>query len=172
MRVVRIIFGYLVAATVFALAIPAGVIALGRGVDAAFHLPRLIGGPINDCVTVLLAAWGAWWMLWSYWFLVARGRGHPAEAFGIEVSPVTQQLVTDGPYAHTRNPMVYGYFHVVLAIAAAYGSVGMVAAIAALAVVGWVNLVFFEEPRLERRFGEGYREYKRRVPRFLPLGRR
>jgi protein-S-isoprenylcysteine O-methyltransferase Ste14 len=29
-------------------------------------------------------------------------------------------------------------------------------------------IVFVEAPKLERRFGESYREYKRRVNRWLP----
>jgi len=32
-------------------------------------------------------------------------------------------------------------------------------------------IVFVEEPKLERRFGESYREYKRRVNRWVPSWR-
>ena len=172
MRVIRIILGYLMSFTVFALAIPAAVIALGRAIDAVAHWPRWTGGLNSLIVAAALGAWGAAWMVWAWWFLLTRGRGHPTEAFGVEVSPVTQQLVTERPYARTRNPMIFGYFFVMLAIAALYGSPGMLAAIAFLALIGWVNIVLFEEPALARRFGEAYREYRRRVPRFLPLGRR
>jgi protein-S-isoprenylcysteine O-methyltransferase Ste14 len=44
----------------------------------------------------------------------------------------------------------------------------MLVAIVLLSVIGWVNIVFFEEPRLARRFGAAYLDYKRRVRRFLP----
>jgi len=172
MRTVRIILGYLLSFTVFALAIPAAIIALGGGVDAVLRLPRWHGGSVKIVVASALGAWGLTWMVWSWWYLLRRGQGHPTEAFGVEVTPVTQQLVTGGPYAYTRNPMVFGYVFVMLAIAALNGSAGMLAAIVLLSVIGWVNIVFFEERRLERRFGEPYLDYKRRVSRFLPLGRR
>jgi protein-S-isoprenylcysteine O-methyltransferase Ste14 len=168
MRTVRIILGYLLSFTVFALAIPAAIIALGGGVDVLFRLPRWHGGPANVIIAIVLGAWGLTWMIWSWWYLFTRGRGHPTEAFGVEVTPVTQQLVTGGPYAHTRNPMVFGYVFVMLAIAALNGSAGMLVAIVLLSVIGWVNIVFFEEPRLARRFGAAYLDYKRRVRRFLP----
>jgi protein-S-isoprenylcysteine O-methyltransferase Ste14 len=32
-------------------------------------------------------------------------------------------------------------------------------------------IVYVEEPKLERRFGESYREYKRRVSRWVPSWR-
>lgn len=171
MRVARIILGYLASVAIFALLIPAAVVAIGEVVDAACGLPRWSWLPVNALLAGLLGAFGLTWMLWSWWFLLSRGRGHPSEAFGIEVSPVTCELVTSGPYAHTRNPMVFGYFFVLLAIAVLRGSPGVLAGIAMLAPVGLVQIMFFEEPRLERRFGEAYRAYRRRVPRFLPLGR-
>jgi protein-S-isoprenylcysteine O-methyltransferase Ste14 len=172
MRIVRIALGYLLSFTVFALAIPAAIIAIGGGVDALFRLPRWHGGTTNVVIAVALGAWGLTWMIWSWWYLLSRGRGHPAEAFGIEVTLVTRQLVTGGPYAHTRNPMVFGYVFVMLAIAALNGSAGMLVAIVLQSVIEWINIVFFEERRLARRFGEAYFDYTRRIPRFLPLGRR
>jgi protein-S-isoprenylcysteine O-methyltransferase Ste14 len=172
MRIIRIVVGYAISLTVFAFAIPAAIIVFGRGLDRALNLPRWYFGAVNPAVAIVLGGWGIAWMVWSWWHLLTRGRGHPTEAFGVEITPVTRELVTGGPYARTRNPMVFGYFFVMLGIAALHGSAGMLMVIAGLAVIGWVNTAFFEEPHLDRRFGDAYREYRSRVPRFLPLGRR
>lgn len=170
-RAARIILGYAVSVAVFALVLPGAVIRLGTALDLTFALPRWRAQTVSIVLAAVLGAWGLFWMLWSWRFLVTRGRGHPTEAFGIEVSPVTRELVTGGPYARTRNPMVFGYFFVLLAVAAYFGSAGMLVGIAVVAAIGWAQIAYFEEPRLERRFGEAYREYRRRVPRFLPLRR-
>jgi protein-S-isoprenylcysteine O-methyltransferase Ste14 len=34
-----------------------------------------------------------------------------------------------------------------------------------------ISVVLVEEPELELRFGEGYKEYRRRVPMFIPRAR-
>lgn len=154
------------------LAIPAVVIALGRTIDVVAGWRPETLWPISVVVTAVLGSFGLCWVIWSWWFLLTRGRGHPAEGFGIEFHPVTRQIVTSGPYARTRNPMMFGYLFVMLAIAAFYGSIGMVVAVAVIAAIGWANVMFFEEPRLAGRFGEAYLEYQRQVPRFWPLGRR
>lgn len=171
MRTARIILGYVVSFTVFAVAIPAAVIAIGRAVDTLLSWQPMALWPVNLVAAALLGALGVVWMIWSWWFLLTRGHGHPTEGFGIEVSPVTQELVTAGPYARTRNPMGFGYILVLLALSAVVSSAGMLVGIAIVAAVGVVAIVCFEEPRLVRRFGDPYLEYRRRVPRFLPRGR-
>jgi hypothetical protein len=39
---------------------------------------------------------------------------------------------------------------------------------AAFLAIYWIYCVRYEEPGLERRFGEEYRAYRRRVPRWIP----
>ncbi len=181
MRIARIILGYLLSLAMFAVVIPAFVNLIGFNLEYELNLwhPRRFdagtvfwASPVAFLGAVVLALWGIFWMARSWWFLLTRGKGHPTEAFGVEVTPVTQQLVTGGPYARTRNPMVFGYFCVLLALALVEGSVGVLIAVLMVAAVGWVNILHFEEPRLERRFGEAYRQYRRRVPRFVPSLRR
>lgn len=77
-------------------------------------------------------------------------------------------FVARGVYTYVRNPMMTGVFLVLLGEAMLFGS---------LPVFIW-SLIFFqgclilipfwEEPDLERRFGEAYLEYKRKVPRWIP----
>lgn len=79
----------------------------------------------------------------------------------------TPRLETRGPYRLTRNPM---YLHLVLICC----GVGIVLAngwvLLLTPVVGWVLqrwAILPEEEYLERKFGDEYRAYKRRVRRWL-----
>jgi protein-S-isoprenylcysteine O-methyltransferase Ste14 len=49
-----------------------------------------------------------------------------------------------------------------------FGSAALAAWCAVFVIVNHVYFVAVEEPGLERRFGEAYGEYQRRVPRWLP----
>jgi protein-S-isoprenylcysteine O-methyltransferase Ste14 len=79
----------------------------------------------------------------------------------------TTEVVRRGPYRITRNPM---YLQMVLiligvGIALANGWLLLLAPVCAWALQRWVILP--EEAYLERKFGEGYSVYKRRVRRWL-----
>lgn len=76
------------------------------------------------------------------------------------------RLVTAGPYRYTRNPQylsdslsIVGYM--------LFSNSWMVWVIGALAVLLNIMAPFTEEPWLEERFGEEYRQYQARVPRFI-----
>jgi protein-S-isoprenylcysteine O-methyltransferase Ste14 len=79
-----------------------------------------------------------------------------------------RRLVVRGPYRFVRNPMISGVLFVL--VGEAFMLVSRAHAIWALTFLA-VNLVYIpllEEPGLERRFGEAYREYCRHVPRLFP----
>ena len=80
----------------------------------------------------------------------------------------TRNLVTVGPYRHVRNPMISGVVLLLIGQALLWGSwvVGSWACI--FVFMNHIYFVLFEEPGLERRFGESYRLYKARVPRWVP----
>lgn len=77
------------------------------------------------------------------------------------------ELVTDGPYAVTRNPMYLGWSAGVLGLALASRSAWMLVAWA-LAVRALDREIDAEEARLSSRFGGEYATYRARVPRYLP----
>lgn len=77
-------------------------------------------------------------------------------------------LVNTGPYNYVRNPMALG----LLVTLGGWGFVLRSASIVIFALVfaGVMHLfvVYVEEPKLERRFGRSYLEYKNRVGRWIP----
>ncbi len=80
----------------------------------------------------------------------------------------TNYLVTEGPYAYVRNPMIIG----VIVILAGQ-SLLLNSAYVALWMLGFAilnNLYFhqFEEAELERKFGNDYSDYSYHVRRWIP----
>lgn len=81
--------------------------------------------------------------------------------------PPRERLVTEGAFRHVRNP-VYSLFLLTafglsLARWRAYEFVGVI-----VLWLGFEVITRFEEHHLLRAIGEPYREYMKRVPRFLP----
>jgi protein-S-isoprenylcysteine O-methyltransferase Ste14 len=80
----------------------------------------------------------------------------------------TQRLVAVGPYRHVRNPMISGVTFVLAGEALLTGSRVIALWLVLFVAFNYVYFVLVEEPGLARRFGEPYREYKARVPRWIP----
>jgi protein-S-isoprenylcysteine O-methyltransferase Ste14 len=80
----------------------------------------------------------------------------------------TGELVDAGAYRFSRNPMKTGLFLVLAGEALLTQSTAVTAWFACFVVVNVVYIRWHEEPGLERRFGERYRAYCARVPRWWP----
>lgn len=78
----------------------------------------------------------------------------------------TTALVTSGVYARLRNPMYLGLVLILLAVGLAAASDGVALAAVGLAVVLHYGVVKREERYLSNRFGDRYRRYLARVPRW------
>jgi protein-S-isoprenylcysteine O-methyltransferase Ste14 len=77
------------------------------------------------------------------------------------------ELVLQGPYLLTRNPMYVGFTIVQLGLGVALGNLWIsLLAPVALLVVHFIA-VLPEEKYLEEKFGDAYREYCRRVRRYM-----
>jgi len=120
----------------------------GRVVSLPFFL---IGGSL----------WG--WSVWKF----LRTNGTP-----VPVNP-PPKLVTDGPYAYSRNPMLTGVFLMLAGIGILYGSIFLTfIATPVFVFVGILEFKYIEEPELERRFGKAYTDYRARTPMIIPRFRR
>jgi protein-S-isoprenylcysteine O-methyltransferase Ste14 len=80
----------------------------------------------------------------------------------------TQKLVVSGPYRYVRNPMISGVLFNLLAESLLFRSAGLALWFGGFFLANALYLPLFEEPGLERRFGDAYRRYRRAVPRWIP----
>lgn len=80
----------------------------------------------------------------------------------------TRNLVALGPYRYIRNPMISGVVLMLLGQALLWHSAAIGIWASTFILINHIYFVLLEEPGLERRFGENYRRYKARVPRWLP----
>ena len=79
-----------------------------------------------------------------------------------------RRLVVEGPYRRLRHPMISAVALTLAGEVLIFEANGIAVWLAAFVAVNAVYLPLVEEPRLVRRFGDDYEEYRRRVPRWLP----
>ena len=80
----------------------------------------------------------------------------------------SKNLVVKGPYRHLRNPMILGVTILLVGQALVLSSYGVAILAIAFIIINTAYFILFEEPKLEERFGEEYRQYQDNVPRWLP----
>jgi len=79
-----------------------------------------------------------------------------------------RRFVVRGPYQYVRNPMISGVILILAGEALVLRSPPHGLWAAGFALLNLVFIPLVEEPQLERRFGDAYREYRRHVRRFVP----
>lgn len=120
--------------------------------------PARIGGAAVFCVGLAL-------FIWCVSLFTHQGQGT------IMPWDPTRRLVVSGPYRHVRSPMISSVLFMVAGQALMFGSWLTATLAAFFFLVNHVYFILSEEPGLEKRFGESYREYKAHVPRWLPRPR-
>ncbi|HYX27120.1 MAG TPA: methyltransferase [Pyrinomonadaceae bacterium] len=113
--------------------------------------------------SALIGVVGVALQLWCIVLFQSVGKGTPSPAF----API--KLVRQGPYGIIRNPMNTGELMVFLALCGWFDSPVLLAYSLAAALAFHLFIVFWEEPRHLRRFGERYVEYRRNVGRWWPM---
>ena len=131
-------------------------------VDKFFGLPRLLTTPVNIILSVPILAIGLFLVLWSNLHFI-KVKGTP-----VPFNPPAK-LVTTGPYAYVRNPMLTGVFILFFGLGVLFRSISLVFIFTPLFVLlNVLELRAVEEPELEKRLGKEYVEYKKRAPMFIP----
>ena len=159
MTKLREILGYVLGGLLFVLLIPS-VMWYASGRPSIAHVSVL-----RTIVAVLMMLGGLAMSIWTIVYMRQRGKGNPMDAFGHEVAPRTQHLMTDGPYRINRNPMLTGtllYLAGFVVLLCTWQS----ALVWLLFLAIMMIQVISEERRLHRDFGQEYDTYRRHTRRF------
>jgi protein-S-isoprenylcysteine O-methyltransferase Ste14 len=124
-------------------------------------------GLIEDLGLGWRIGWGAILFIGGMLMTIAARR--TLVRHGTNVNPLkpTTVLVTDGIFQRTRNPLYLGIIATQYAVALIFALDWLLLLIVPSWVVLHFTVVRREERYLERKFGEAYRLYKDRVPRYL-----
>jgi len=139
----------------------AGLLAGGWWLTMALSLPPFLPRPFSVLGWVLMAgAVGS--LAYCAHFLSVRGRGTPYPR------RPPKSLVTGGPYARVRNPILLSWGAVLFGLGVSLLLPGLIVLLVPAAVAIHVYVVYHEEPILVRRFRAEFEDYRNRVPRWIP----
>ncbi len=121
-------------------------------------------GPVGivEVAGALVGVAGGALALWCVLAFALVGKGTPAP-----FDP-PRSLVVRGPYRHVRNPMYIGAALALAGAALFYRSLPILGYVGVFLLATHAFVIWYEEPALERRFGEEYRAYRAAVRRWLP----
>ena len=159
-RKIRCIFTP-IGATFYGLLVFAFVIIAVK-LDKLTGLANIFPHPLNIILSIPLFSLALLLIGWSlHHFLLAKGTPVPFNP--------PPRLVTTGPYAYTRNPMLTGVFSLLFGFSMWFGSAFLLLVFTPLFILMNIwELKFIEEPELEKRLGEEYVTYRKKTPMFLP----
>ena len=125
-------------------------------------LPKLLPTSLNIIVSLPILAIGVFLILWSILhFLKVKGTPVPFNP--------PPKLVSTGPYAYVRNPMLTGVFILLFGLGVLFRSISLIFIFTPLFILlNILELKTVEEPELEKRLGKEYLEYKKITPMFIP----
>jgi protein-S-isoprenylcysteine O-methyltransferase Ste14 len=131
-------------------------------VDKLLGIAHILSGPFSIILASLLFLAALILIVWSV-LTFLRAKGTP-----VPLNP-PPRLVTTGPYAYVRNPMLSGVFALLFGIGALLGSGSLLVIITPLFILAFVwELKAIEEPELLKRLGQDYIEYRKSTPMFFP----
>lgn len=131
--------------------------------DSLFNFPRIDIFSWNLFIALSLFVFGFILMLFTIIYFI-KAKGTP-----VPLNP-PKTLIVAGPYRLARNPMLTGIFLQLLGIGFYYHSTSLIFIFTPLFIlINYLELKYIEEPEMEKRFGQDFRDYKKRTPMFIPL---
>jgi protein-S-isoprenylcysteine O-methyltransferase Ste14 len=79
-----------------------------------------------------------------------------------------REFVTSGPFRYVRNPMCLGALTLMMGLGLYEKSISVLLLGLLLFLFFHGDVVYWEEPALEKRFGKSYRQYRQSTNRWLP----
>jgi protein-S-isoprenylcysteine O-methyltransferase Ste14 len=147
-----LIYGFLIFSFVAVSLLADRLLGLGPVIPEQYRV--IVSAPVFLAALVLIG-----WSVLN--FLKAKGTPVP-------INP-PPRLVTSGPYAYSRNPMLTGVFCLLFGFGLYFGSLSLLFVFTPLFIyINYWELKAIEEPELEIRLGEEYMEYRKRTPMFFP----
>lgn len=128
-------------------------------------LGNVVGFGSLQIAACILALLGAAVLLHCIWGFAAYGKGTLAP-----ISP-PEVLVVRGLYRYTRNPMYLGVVAILIAEVMYFQSPELFLYSAVVALCFHLFVIFYEEPRLRKQYGQEYVQYCQVVPRWWIAGR-
>ncbi|MBI4009886.1 MAG: isoprenylcysteine carboxylmethyltransferase family protein [Candidatus Aenigmarchaeota archaeon] len=158
----KLLFLVIVVPFFFFIFIPGLSFVISKEIESIVILPRILPYPFNILTGTFIFASGLTLFLWTVIIFFRIGKGTPSPFIP------TQKLVTSGPFAHSRNPMVLGVIIYVAGLGVIFNSLSFIGIglVIPLSYLAYIKLV--EEKELEARFGKEYIQYKKRVPFLIP----
>jgi protein-S-isoprenylcysteine O-methyltransferase Ste14 len=108
---------------------------------------------LSEMLGFFLLAAATLWRIWCALFIAGSKNG---------------ELATSGPYSVVRNPLYIGNFLGVVGFGLAVEQPALAVFLGLVFALFYPSVVTQEERRLEILFGETYRAYRARVPRWMP----
>ena len=134
--------------------------------NSYLNLPNVVFYPLNIIIGLLFLLIGFFWAGWSNIELYKTGKGTAVPLKHTQ----TTILVLKGPYKYTRNPMVFGYILIWVGLGFFFNSYVILIGFSSIVLVFLIIFIkSWEEKDLERRFGQSYLDYKKRVSMIIPL---
>jgi protein-S-isoprenylcysteine O-methyltransferase Ste14 len=130
--------------------------------DRFFGFAEFVSRPVGIAISMPFIMIGLFLWLWS------AGKFFKTKGTPVPINP-PPKLITDGPYAYSRNPMMTGLFMVMAGIGIFFGSVMLTFFMTPLFVLmSILEFKYIEEQELTKRFGKEYTEYKKKTAMIIP----
>ena len=147
--------------------------ARGSKVNKRLLIPKLLFLPI--IVFAMMSQhvyhddgfWDTTWEVLSFLFLLVASFGRVWTSAFIS-GKKNRELVVDGPYSVTRNPLYFFSFLGYIGAGLAFEKLTVALAFAILFLLTHWPTILYEERKLRDLFGEKFDKYAASVPRFWP----